>query len=356
MAGCLPALLAVSLTLGATPPSAERREYDRYLQPGTLVDIGGRRLNLRCEGAGGTGLTILLESGLAFSSIGWRDAQPLLAKHARTCAYDRAGLGFSDPGPMPRDASALADDLARLVDAAGLKPPFLLVGNSMGSQTLRLFAFRRPGDVAGMILLDPYVEGENQRLAAIEPKLGTEAAMLRELDAKCMASFQSGTLTAELAEQEGCIASAPPGASAALQALLRQQRMSRTGFEAAAAETAAFETMNDAILARLTAKLGALPLLILSARRNYSEADLAPRQAELLDAQFALHQSIAALLSCGVVRWADADHVIQTSNPVLVEAAVAEMLRSLPSRSAHGKPDIIQSSNRVFGQCDIGQR
>ena len=76
--------------------------------------------------------------------------------------------------------------------------------------------------------------------------------------------------------------------------------------------------MNDAILTRQTAKLGTLPLLILSARRNYSVASLAPRQAKLLDAQLAMHQSMAALSTRGTVCWADADHVIQTSNPLLV--------------------------------------
>lgn len=145
-----------------------------------------------------------------------------------------------------------------------------------------------------------------------------------------------------------------PRSSAALQALLRQQRMSRTGFEAAAAETAAFETMNDAILTWKTAKLGTLPLLILGARRNYSVASLAPRQAKLLDAQFAMHQSMAALSTRGVVRWADADHVIQTSNPVLVEAVVSEMVRTLPSRSPQDKHHRIIEPR--FGQCDFGQR
>jgi len=89
----------------------------------------------------------------------------------------------------------------------------------------------------------------------------------------------------------------------------------------------------------------ALPLLILSARRNYSVASLAPRQAELLDAQFALHQSKAALSTRGTVRWADADHVIQTSNPLLVEAVVAEMIRSLPSRSSQGKASHTSSND-----------
>jgi pimeloyl-ACP methyl ester carboxylesterase len=327
----------LSLAIGTAAPSASdardvRAEYDRYAQAAQMVDIGGRKLNLRCEGADRGGPTILLESGLAFSSIGWRDTQPLLARLARTCAYDRAGLGFSDPGPMPRDAAALARDLEALVDAAGLKPPFLLVGNSMGSQSLRLFAFHRPGAVAGMILLDPYVEGSLARLSAIDPALTKEAEALRAQDEACITAFRAGTLTQAQAERKGCIGTPPPGTSRAVRSVLQGQRMSRTGFEAAYAETMAFEESNDMILARETRSLGALPLIILSAQNNYSEDDYAATRAALLSAQYGLHGGLAALSSLGEVRWADASHVIQTSNPQVVAETVAEMLRSLAAR------------------------
>jgi pimeloyl-ACP methyl ester carboxylesterase len=99
------------------PPIADL-SLDVYAEPARLVDIGGgRRLNLRCSG-GGTP-TVILESGQGMSSMAWRKLQPLAAKTRRVCAYDRAGLGFSDAGPLPRSAQAEADDLYALVGAAG---------------------------------------------------------------------------------------------------------------------------------------------------------------------------------------------------------------------------------------------
>lgn len=324
----------LSLAIGAAAPASSasadvRIEYDRYAQPAQLVDIGGRRFNLRCEGEDRGGPTILLESGLAFSSIGWRDTQPLLARLARTCAYDRAGLGFSDPGPLPRDAAALSRDLEVLVDAAGLKPPFLLIGNSMGSQPLRLFAWHRPDAVAGMILLDPYVEGALATLSAIDPALAKEAEALRVQDQACITAFRAGTLTHALAESKGCIATPPPRTSARLQSVLQGQRMSSAGFETAYAETMAFEHRNDAIMARESRSLGALPLIILSADGNYSDDSFAATRVALLSAQYGLHGRLAALSSLGEVRWVNASHVIQTSNPQVVAETVAEMLQSL---------------------------
>jgi len=322
--------LAISAAAPASSASADVRiEYDRYAQAAQLVDIGGRKLNLRCEGEDRGGPTILLESGLAFSSIGWRDTQPLLARLAPTCAYDRAGLGFSDPGPMPRDAAALARDLEALVDTADLKPPFVLIGNSMGSQPLRLFAFDRPDAVAGMILLDPYVEGSLATLSAIDPALAKEGEALRAQDEACITAYRAGVLTQVLAESKGCIGTPPPRTSPRVQSVLQGQRMSRTGFETAYAETMAFERSNDAIIARETRSLGALPLIILSAQNNHSEDKYAATRAALLSAQYGLHGRLAALSSLGEVRWVDASHVVQTSNPQVVAETVAEMLQTL---------------------------
>lgn len=109
------------------------------------------------------------ESGLGFPSYGWRKVQPALERLTRTCSYDRAGLGFSDPGPLPRSADAVADDLPAMLLTAGLRPPYLLVANSPGSQPSRLLAFRHRDEVGGMVLVDPYVEGQNEVLDRIKP-------------------------------------------------------------------------------------------------------------------------------------------------------------------------------------------
>lgn len=318
--------LALSLLLSGAAPAAEPAEiYAPYSAPGRLVDIGeGRRLNIRCQGEGRP--TIILESGLSFSSIGWRYLQPMLARQGRVCAYDRAGLGFSDPGPLPRDASALADDLEGLVDAAALRPPFLLVGNSMGGQVVRLFAFRRPDQVYGLLLLDPYAEGQYAELAKVEASLADEVADFAVQDEKCLVRLRAGELSGPEAEREGCITGTPNDVPPALRQLMLEQQMQPSAYEAAISEAMAFNNANDDIVARETRSLGNTPLIILSAAGNFARPRLAEKRRALLDVQYRLHTRMAALSTRGEVRWASAGHVIQTGNPELVAAVVSEMI------------------------------
>ncbi|MDO8408557.1 MAG: alpha/beta fold hydrolase [Phenylobacterium sp.] len=121
---------------------------------GEMVSIGERRLRLVCEGPE-SGPLVWLEAGAFGFSADFADLQASLAKAGfRACAYDRAGLGFSDPGPWPRDSAAIVTDLERLMTEAGVTRPAILVGHSMGGQHVRLFAVRHPARVAGIVLLD----------------------------------------------------------------------------------------------------------------------------------------------------------------------------------------------------------
>lgn len=121
--------------------------------PGRLIDIGGRRLHLRVEGDG-PGPTIVFEAGFGGSSVLWSLVQRDVAKLARTCSYDRAGYGFSDFGPLPRSGAQLAAELHLALEHAGLPPPYILVAHSYGGLISRLFAWRHPRDVAGLVLVD----------------------------------------------------------------------------------------------------------------------------------------------------------------------------------------------------------
>lgn len=117
-----------------------------------LVDVGGRDLYIECSGTGPA--TLVMESGLGMDSATWSRLVPLV-EGARICAHDRAGQGRSDPAETPRTAMDLADDLGHLLDAAGVEPPFILVGHSFGGLVARLFAATHPEDVDGLILIDP---------------------------------------------------------------------------------------------------------------------------------------------------------------------------------------------------------
>lgn len=150
-------LLSAALTLSGCAWVNGGRAVAADSKPGQQVGLpDGRKINLRCRGSGRP--TVLLESGFGAASGAWYKVQPELARTTRVCAYDRAGYGFSDPGPLPRDGAAIARDLAQALAAARIKGPFIVVGHSAGGLYGRLFAARDIGAVEGLVLLDPTFE------------------------------------------------------------------------------------------------------------------------------------------------------------------------------------------------------
>jgi len=123
-----------------------------YAQPGQLVDAGGFRLNLYCMGSGSP--TVVFDSGWEDWAPAWSTVQPQIAKWTRACSYDRAGAGFSDPGPMPRTSVRIARELRTALHRASIAGPYILVGNAFGGDNVRTFADLYMGEVAGLVLDD----------------------------------------------------------------------------------------------------------------------------------------------------------------------------------------------------------
>jgi len=146
------ALLLVSFVAVGGVMSAASHPVPR----GTMVDIGdGRQLRLVCDGPAGQRPVVWLEAGAFGFAADWGATQAALtAAGWRSCAYDRAGMGFSPPGPKPRDGLAVVEDFETLVAASGETGPFILVGHSMAGLRLRHYAGRNPGRVAGLVLVD----------------------------------------------------------------------------------------------------------------------------------------------------------------------------------------------------------
>src|SRR5215475_9589217 len=152
------ALRAVVAQQEPAPPVAEDQRILPYAQPGQLIDIGGRHINMQCAGAGKP--TVILMSGIFSWSVVWYKTQPVIAQKTRVCAFDRAAYGFSDPASRPQIASNVVEDLHNVLQAGLIPGPYVLVGHSLGGLEARVYAQRWPEEVVGMVLVDTSPAGE----------------------------------------------------------------------------------------------------------------------------------------------------------------------------------------------------
>ncbi len=146
-------LIIVTALTGATYQwLATRKDLAATQPPGHLVDIGGYRLHLWCTGNGAP--AVILDTGLGGSTADWGFVQPDVAQFTRVCSYDRAGMGYSDPGPSPRTARRIASELAELFVRSGIGEPVVLVGASIAGFDVRVFSSDHPDRAAGLVLVD----------------------------------------------------------------------------------------------------------------------------------------------------------------------------------------------------------
>ena len=151
------AVMAVIVLAGVLYQWAgSRRDRKRFERPGVLIDVGGHRLHVVCRGSGSP--AVILESGIAASSLSWTVIQPEIARFATVCAYDRAGLAWSDAPSCPRTFSQIVNELAAVV--AGVAPTgrCVLVGHSFGTFVVRGYAMSHPERILGLVLVDPPTE------------------------------------------------------------------------------------------------------------------------------------------------------------------------------------------------------
>jgi pimeloyl-ACP methyl ester carboxylesterase len=157
-------LSVVAVACGAREPRLHPNPV--ILGPGHLVTIGpGRSLYVHCEGTGTP--AVILEAGFGGNSDDWSEVQGPLSRTTRTCAYDRAGLGYSLPMPGIHNAADEIADLSRLLAGADIPPPYVLVGHSYGGLLVRLFARANPLDTAGVVLVDSMGRNQDHRLRTI---------------------------------------------------------------------------------------------------------------------------------------------------------------------------------------------
>lgn len=157
---------------------ARDRRFNHF--EGKRVDVDGREMHIDCTGD--LSPTVILDSGLGDSYLSWRKVQPEIAKFARVCSYDRAGLGYSDPSSRPRTSKVIAEELHGLLQSANISPPYVLVGHSMGGYDVRVYTNMYPKEVVGMVLVDAsHPDQENrfpQELRDMEGRWHREAQFI----------------------------------------------------------------------------------------------------------------------------------------------------------------------------------
>ena len=308
----------------ATLPETSQHAFAR---PQQLIDIGGRRLNLYCSGSGP--VTVVFDAYSTGAGSSWHAVQPHIARRTRACVYDRAGLGFSDPAPGPVTSASAVDDLGKLMRAAGIAPPYVLVGSSYGGANAQLYALRHPEQLKGMVLVEPMHEDEEDRLLKVtEGKL----KMMREVEAHIRAACTAESVKGFSPGSElwgPCIGPVPEGRGRVLGASELARRLSPAYWKANNAEVAGFEA-SSAQLRAARKPFGNLPLIVLS--RSISPyatpgQPQSPLNKAMEEENQRLMQEVAAMSTRGTLRRIpDAGHVVHETKPEAVVKAIEDML------------------------------
>lgn len=346
--------ILAALALLAAAPSANQAtagESDRddtdfsiYTEPNQLVEVEpGRRLNLVCLGEGGP--TVVFDIGVGDPAGDWSLVQPPVARLTRTCSYDRAGVGFSDAGTGGGSSAEIVADLRRLLSAASIAPPYILVGQSSGAMNVRLFYYLHPDEVLGLVLVEPAHEDQDEGFRMLSPRALSRAAWLAEREpgrvsrARCIAAAGRG-VDPRSDEFEGCVVDPPERLPEAVKPMyLRMQYTEKFQRAQGAEEQAVFAQSVDQLRANRRG-FGDLPVIVLSRSaedrplRGWETPHLrAARYRMWLD----LHRSLADSSSRGERRVVpESDHLLMLSQPGAVVAAVRDLLTMVATASPAG--------------------
>jgi pimeloyl-ACP methyl ester carboxylesterase len=318
-------VLAIDASALAPDASGTALSQEAYARAGRLVRLpDGRLLNFRCTGSGSP--TVLLEGGWAATSAAWYRVQPLVADHHRVCSYDRAGAGFSDPGPLPRDGAAIADDLDDGLRAAHIRGPLVVVGHSSGGMYARLFADRRTHDVIGMVLVDPSVEHQDARFSVA---FGIDAGAIDKVRAhswNCLVLAERTVSPAADPAFAPCLPKSRPGQSQRLQRASLAQALRPSTWRTQVSELDNLWSTTSKELDQGRQSYGAMPLIVLTADRDYAHE---PRawQPGLLAFWRRMHRQIADRSSRGAERLvANSSHLMVLDRPDAIAAAIDEVI------------------------------
>jgi pimeloyl-ACP methyl ester carboxylesterase len=329
-------VLAMLALVGASSPSllaaplAQQATGDAFAKPHQLVNIGGRKMNLYCSGQGAT--TVVFDAPSGEAGWNWFRVQPVVAMHTRACVFDRAGLGFSDPAKRPNTSENVVEDLHKLLVGAGVKPPYVMVGNSLGGANVQVYAYRYPTEVKGLVLVEPQHEDETRRLdRASQGNLNKVYAMVTEQNNYCMAAARKGMKRGS-EEQMNCVGNPAETYGPALGAAVMSATTKPAYWRTTIDEWDAIK-VSDEQLRALRRPFGDLPVVLLTRGVSPYAVPGKPQSAlnkAMEDENAAIQKETAALSTRGKQRVVPgAGHVIHADKPGAVVDAVLEVLNQV---------------------------
>jgi len=323
------ALIVATIGVGAAYEAIGRAQASRDYPPeGKLVDIGDRRIQLDCRGAGSP--TVVFESGLdVLGSLAWAAVHDDVARTTRACAYSRAGILWSDATPGGQDGKTVVADLHAALERAGEKPPYVLVAHSIGGPYALIYTRDYSSEVAGLVFVDASHPDQTERLRAVTSiNASSQLPVLKTMNAL------SWTGAVRLfSELEPPLSHEPEGAARAAAAYASRS------YGGALKELESVDT--TLAEARTVQSLGDRPLFVLTAMAPLTEQQLrgfkiTPTQGRRLKELWKAMQDEEASWSSQSRHELvpESQHYIQFDRPDLVVAAtrwVVEMVREEPS-------------------------
>jgi len=315
-------VLLIAITGGAYEAVGRRDAAREFPVPGRLVDIGGRRIQLDCRGTGSP--TVVFEAGLDMGgSLSWYGVHDSIAKTTRACAYSRAGIMWSDPVSGAQSGKGIAYDLHSALDKSGERPPYVLVGHSLGGPYTMIYTKYFGPEVAGLVFVDAsHPDQVARRKSLTSWTLGDATKSLR-----LPARLSPLGLVRKFAAAD----SAPPEPAYAVRATAAY---TSTSLAAYLKEIDAFDqTLAEAGTLR---QLGDRPLFVLTATKPLAAEDRA--SMKMTDAQAIEYEARWVQMQNDEASWSsrsqhqlvfESGHYIQFEKPAVVIAAVRSVIDSV---------------------------
>jgi pimeloyl-ACP methyl ester carboxylesterase len=297
-------VLLVGLILAGTiyEVVAEAADIQAYPPLGQMVDVGGYRLHIHCTGTGSP--TVIIDGGLGAWSLEWSWVQGEVSKTTQVCTYDRAGMGYSEAGPLPRTAEQFATELHTLLERANIAGPYVMAGHSLGGLPVRVFVHDYPAEVVGVVLIDSMSPGQ-----MTQPPSEIEAQMPSSSGGSALPSLAARIGLVRILSALLITQNLPPEAQPAYTAFSVTPRSVQAwsdegaGIQASLAQADAIKSFGD------------LPLIVLTGALDQM-AGWETMQAELLELSSNSRQVVAE----------NSGHNIQIDQPEAAVAAIVDMV------------------------------